>query len=54
MLLKEKLKSTKMAKGESVVTYFTKFTQSRDELEVVGEAMDETELARTALNGFTK
>jgi hypothetical protein len=27
MLLREKLKSTKMAKGKSVVTYLTKFTQ---------------------------
>jgi hypothetical protein len=54
MLLREKLRSTKMAKGESVVTYLTKFTQIRDELAVVGEAVDETELVRTALNGFTK
>jgi hypothetical protein len=37
MLLREKLRSTKMAKGESVVTYLTKFTQIRDELAVVGE-----------------
>ena len=54
MLLREKLRSTKMAKGESVVTYITKFTQIRDELAVVGEAVDETELVRTTLNGFTK
>jgi hypothetical protein len=54
MLLREKLRSTKMAKGESVVTYLTKFTQIRDELAVVGEAVDEIELVRTTLNGFTK
>jgi hypothetical protein len=54
MLLREKLRSTKMAKGESMVTYLTKFTQIRDELAVVGEAVDETELVRTTLNGFTK
>jgi hypothetical protein len=54
MLLREKLRSTKMAKGESVVTYLTKFTQIRHELENVGETMDETELVRTALNGFTE
>jgi hypothetical protein len=54
MLLKEKLRSTKMAKGESVVTYLTKFTQIKDELAVVGEAMDETKLVKKALNGFTK
>jgi hypothetical protein len=54
MLLREKLRSTKMAKGESVVTYLTKFTQIRDELAAVGEKVDETELVRTTLNGFTK
>jgi hypothetical protein len=54
MLLREKLRSMKMAKGELVVTYLTKFTQIRDEMEVVGEAMDKTELVRKALNGITK
>jgi hypothetical protein len=54
MLLREKLRSTKMAKGESVVSYLTKFTQIRDELAAVGETVDETELVRIALNGFTK
>jgi len=53
LMLREKLRSTKMAKGESVVTYLTKFTQIRDELASVGEAVDESELERTALNGFT-
>jgi hypothetical protein len=55
MLLREKLKSTTMVRGESVVTYLTKFTQIRDdELAVVGETVDDTKLVRTALNGFTK
>jgi hypothetical protein len=54
MLFREKLRSTKMARGELVVTYLIKFTQIRDELTIVGETMDETEPVRTALNGFTK
>jgi hypothetical protein len=54
MLLREKLSSTKMAKGELVVTYLTKFTQIRDELAAVVETIVETELVRTTLNGFTK
>jgi hypothetical protein len=37
-----------------VVTYLTKFTQIIDELATMGEVVDETELARTTLNGFTK
>jgi 2-phosphoglycerate kinase len=54
MLLREKLRSMKMDKGESVVTYLTKFTQIRDELATVREVVDETELVRITLNGFTK
>jgi 2-phosphoglycerate kinase len=49
MLLKEKLRSTKMAKGELVVTYLTKFTQIRDELATMGKAVDDIELVRTTL-----
>jgi hypothetical protein len=54
MMLKEKLRRTKMARGHSIASYLTKFTQIIDELETVGEAVDETELVRIALNGFTK
>jgi hypothetical protein len=54
MMLGEKLKSTKTARGETVATYLTKFTLIRDELAVVGEAMNETTLVRSALNDFTK
>jgi hypothetical protein len=54
MLRREKLRSAKMARGESIVRYLTKFTQTRDELAIVGEIVDETELVRTTLNGFTK
>jgi 2-phosphoglycerate kinase len=54
MLLRDKLRSTEMAKGESMVTYLTMFAQIRDELATVGEKVDEIELVRTALNGFTR
>ena len=53
-MLKEKPRSTKMGKGESMVTYLTKFSQIKDELAAVGEVVDEIELARTTLNGFNK
>jgi hypothetical protein len=42
MLLRDKLRSTKMARGESIVTYLTKLTQIRDKLEDVWDNMDET------------
>jgi hypothetical protein len=54
MVLREKLKSIKMTKAENVVTYLTRLTQVRDELGVVGEAILDSELVRTALNGVSK
>jgi hypothetical protein len=54
MLLREKLKSIKMTKIESVSTYLTKFTQMRDEIGVVGEVVVENDLVRITLNGVTK
>jgi hypothetical protein len=54
MVLKEKLRNTKMGKGESVSSYLTKLRQVKDELAVVGDNVDGTELVRIALNGFSK
>jgi hypothetical protein len=54
MLLREMKKNKKMENGELVVTCLTKFTWIRDEMEVVGEVVDEIELVRTTLNGFMK
>jgi hypothetical protein len=54
MVLREKLKSIKMTKAENVVTYLTRLTQVRDELGVVGEAIADSELVRTTLNGVSK
>jgi hypothetical protein len=54
LLLRENPRSTKMDKGDSVFTYLKMFTHIRDELAVVGEKLDEIELVRTTLNGFTK
>jgi hypothetical protein len=54
MVLREELKSIKMTKAENVVTYLTRLTQVRDELGVVGEAIVDSDLVRTALNGVSK
>jgi hypothetical protein len=54
MVLREKPKSIKMTKTENVVTYLTRLTQVRDELEAVEEAIADSELVRTALNGVFK
>jgi hypothetical protein len=54
MVLREKLKSIKMAKAENVVTYLTRLIEVRDELGADGEDIDESELVRTTLNGVAK
>ena len=54
MVLREKLRSTKMSSGESVTSYLTRVSQVRDELAAVGAVVDSAELIRVALNGFSK
>jgi hypothetical protein len=54
MVLREKLKSIKMTKSESVTCYLSRITQVRDELGAVGEVIPSAELVRTALNGVAK
>jgi len=54
MVLRDKLKNTKMSKIDTVATYLTKITQVHDELSVVGETVPDHKMVRTALNGVTK
>lgn len=54
MILKEKLRTTKMQKGESVTSYLTKIQNIRDDLAAIGDKLEDKELLRIALNGFTK
>lgn len=54
MVLREKLHSIKRPRSDTVAYYLTKITQIRDGLGVVGEKIEDPELARTTLNGFSK
>jgi hypothetical protein len=54
MGLKDKLRDSKMAKGEDVASYLTRLAQVKDELAAVGEIISEAELGRIAMKGFTK
>jgi 2-phosphoglycerate kinase len=54
MVLRERMRSTKMAKGESVVQYLTRLTQIREEVATVGTKTEDFELVHVALNGFLK
>ena len=53
MVLQERMRSTKMAKG-GVVPYLTRLTQIRDELGAVSSKTVDEELVQIALNGFSK
>ena len=44
MVLRERLKSIKMAKAEGVISYLTRISQVRDELAVVGEVVSGSQL----------
>ena len=52
MVLREKLKTVKMAKTNSAIGYLTKITNVRDELAAVREVIPPTELVQIAVNGL--
>jgi hypothetical protein len=54
IVLQEELRGTKMMKIDSITSYLTRFSQTRNELAAMGEVVDPSELVRTALNGFSK
>lgn len=54
MVLREKLKSIKMTKSETVTCYLSRIAQVRDELGAVGEVIPVAELVRTTLNGVAR
>ena len=54
MNLRSQLKSTKMRKGESIHEYFTRVSQLKEKLEVIGDKIDEIELVMNNLNGITR
>jgi hypothetical protein len=54
MNLRTQLKNTKMQKGETVQDYFSRVTHSKEQLEAIGDNLDEDELIMTTLNGLTR
>ena len=54
MNLRSQLKSTKMSKGEPIQYYFTRVSPFKEQLEAIGDSLDEDELVMTALNGLTR
>ena len=54
MVLRQKLRETKMTKSKNVSSYLTRISQVRDELGAIGEKVDDAKLVRVALNGFSQ
>jgi hypothetical protein len=54
MNLRTQLKSTRMQKGETVQEYFSRISQFKEQLEAIGDTLDEYELIMTTLNGLIR
>lgn len=54
MLLRRKLRDTKMTDSDTVTTYITRINQVWDEMATIGGKLDDSELMRMTLKGFTK
>jgi hypothetical protein len=54
MNLRTQLENTKMQKGETVHDYFSMVTHFKEQLEAIGDNLDEDELIMTTLNGLTR
>jgi hypothetical protein len=54
MNLRTQLKNTRMQKGETIQEYFSRISQFKEQLEAIGDTIDEDELIMMALNGLTR
>jgi hypothetical protein len=54
MNLRTQLKNTRMQKGETIQEYFSRISEFKEQLEAIGDTIDEYELIMTALNGLTR
>jgi hypothetical protein len=54
MNIRTQLKNTRMQKGESIQEYFSRIYQFKEQLEAIGDTIDEDELIMTTLNGLTR
>jgi hypothetical protein len=54
MNLRTQPKNTKMQKGETVHEYFSRISQFKEQLEAIGDTLDEDELIMAVVNGLTR
>jgi hypothetical protein len=54
MTLRTQLKNVKMQNSESIQSYFTRVSQIKEQLEAIGDSVEEAELVMTTLNGLPR
>jgi hypothetical protein len=54
MTLRTQLKNVKMQNSETIQSYFTRVSQIKEQLEAIGDTVEEVELVMTTLNGLPK
>jgi hypothetical protein len=54
MNLRTHLENRRVKKGETIQDYFSRVSQFKEQLEAIGDNLDEYELVMTTLNGLTR
>jgi hypothetical protein len=54
MNLRTQLKNTRIQKGEMIHEYFSRISKFKEQLEAIGDTIDEDEFIMTSLNGLTR
>lgn len=54
MVLRQKLRNTKMTKTDSVTSFLTRVSQVKYELIAIGEVVSKEQLVKNDLDGFTE
>ena len=54
MMLRTQLKNVKMQASKSIQSYFTRVSQLREQIEAIGDLVEEVELVMTIMNGFPR
>ena len=54
MTLRTQLKGVKMQMSENIQSYFTRLSQIKEQLEAIGDNVEEVEVVMTTLNGFPR
>ena len=54
MALRIQLKNVKMQNSESIQSYFTRVSQIKEQIEAIGDSIEEAELVMTTMNGLPR